>query len=77
MKNILSSLLNQTTKTKNNLSSKEINRRLEIIQDNEQALRKYSKLFDSTVLKSIEVRLNNLRTNYLVNYSKRNKINFE
>lgn len=55
MKNALSILLNQTTKTKNNLSSKEINRRLEIIQENEQILRKYSKLFDSAVLLSLEV----------------------
>jgi len=57
MKTILANLLNQTTKTKNSLSSKEINRRLEIIQENELNFKKYSKLFDNAVLKSLEVKI--------------------
>lgn len=52
----LKTLLFETTKSnKNNLSGRELNRRLEIIQDYEQITKKYKKIFEDKVLKTLEV----------------------
>jgi hypothetical protein len=55
MKKLIKTLFSNSSDKKNNLSSKEINRRLEIIQDTEKILKKHMKVFDENVLKAMQV----------------------
>jgi len=55
MSKLLNTLFTKSTDKKNNLSSKEINRRLEITQDSEKTLKKYRKIFEENVLKNMQV----------------------
>ena len=55
MGKLLNGLFANATNNNNKLSSKEINRRLEIAQDNEKNLKRYKKLYEDNVLKNIQV----------------------
>jgi hypothetical protein len=55
MNKLLKILFLNSSDKKNNLSSKEINRRLEIIQDSEKILKKHTKNFDENILKNMQV----------------------
>jgi hypothetical protein len=55
MNKLLKLLISTSTDKKNNLSSKEINRRLEITQDFEKILKDHKKNFEENVLKYMQV----------------------
>ena len=55
MNKLIKTLFLNSSDKKNNLSSKEINRRLEIIQDSEKILKKHTKNFDENILKNMQV----------------------
>ena len=58
MSKLINGLFANATNDKNNLSAKEINRRLEITQDNEKNLKRYKKVYEDNVLKNMQVSFN-------------------